>query len=68
MVFIMKGSNMSVLKCKMCGGTIEYVPGKTVGECQYCGTKQTLPKTDNEALYNLFNREFLVYMACAVPK
>ena len=59
---------MSVLKCKMCGGTIEYVLGKTVGECQYCGTKQTLPKTDNEALYNLFNRANNMRLKCEFEK
>lgn len=26
----------------MCGGTIEFKPGSTVGECEHCGTKQTL--------------------------
>ena len=47
---------MAILKCKMCGGTIEYVHGATVGECQHCGTKQTLPNTNDEDVTNLFNR------------
>lgn len=40
---------MSVFKCKMCGGTIEFNPGDTVGVCDSCGTKQTLPKLDDES-------------------
>lgn len=39
---------MAVLKCKMCGGTIEFEKGTTVGECDSCGTKQTLPRIDSE--------------------
>ena len=31
---------MTVFKCKMCGGTIDFQPGDTVGVCEYCGTKQ----------------------------
>ena len=34
--------------CKMCGGELEVNQDATVGQCQYCGTKQTIPKTDNE--------------------
>ena len=47
---------MSVFKCKMCGGTIEYKPGDTVGVCEYCGTKQTLPRLDDERRANLYDR------------
>ena len=47
---------MSVFKCKMCGGTIEFLPGETVGVCDSCGTKQTLPKLDTEKKSNLFDR------------
>ena len=42
--------------CKMCGGELEVNQDATVGQCQYCGTKQTIPKTDNEKIMNLFNR------------
>ena len=44
------------LYCKMCGGELEVNQDATVGQCQYCGTKQTIPKTDNEKIMNLFNR------------
>ena len=47
---------MSVFKCKMCGGSLEINPGETVGTCEYCGTKQTLPKANDEIIMNLFNR------------
>ncbi|MBQ6026746.1 MAG: toll/interleukin-1 receptor domain-containing protein [Lachnospiraceae bacterium] len=59
---------MAILKCKMCGGTIEYVPGTTVGECQHCGTKQTLPKTGDEVVSNLFNRANNMRLKCEFDK
>ena len=30
---------------EICGGTIEFEQGATVGICDSCGTKQTLPST-----------------------
>ena len=47
---------MSVFKCKMCGGTIEFEKGDTVGTCDSCGTKQTLPRLDDDKKTNLFDR------------
>ena len=47
---------MSIFKCKMCGGTIEFVPGTSVGVCDSCGTKQTLPRIDDEKREGLYNR------------
>jgi len=47
---------MSTLKCKMCGGTIEFEQGVTVCTCDYCGTKQTLPRLDDERKANLYDR------------
>ena len=43
-------------KCKMCGGDLRIVAGSTVAECEYCGTKQTLPKLDDEHKANLYDR------------
>ena len=40
----------------MCGGDLEISEGLTVAECEYCGTKQTVPTSQNENLQNLFNR------------
>lgn len=47
---------MSVFKCKMCGGTLEVQNGESVGICEYCGTKQTLPKLDDDRRANLYDR------------
>ncbi len=47
---------MAVFKCKMCGGTIEFETGATVGVCDSCGTKQTLPRLDDARRANLYDR------------
>ncbi len=47
---------MSLFKCKMCGGTIEFEQGATVGICDSCGTKQTLPRLDDDKKANLYDR------------
>ena len=47
---------MSVFKCKMCGGTIEFEQGASVGVCDSCGTKQTLPKLDDDKRANMYDR------------
>ena len=47
---------MSVFKCKMCGGTIEFEPGATIGTCDSCGTVQTLPRLDDDRKANLYDR------------
>ena len=59
---------MAIIKCKMCGGTIEFEPGATVGTCEYCGTKQTLPKTNDDVLANLFNRANNLRLKCEFDK
>ncbi len=59
---------MSVFKCKMCGGTIEFTEGATVGVCDSCGTKQTLPKTDDEVISNLHNRANTLRLKCEFDK
>ncbi len=47
---------MGVFKCKMCGGALEINQGDTVAVCEYCGTKQTLPKLDDEKRVQLYDR------------
>ena len=47
---------MSIFKCKMCGGTLEINNNETVGVCEYCGTKQTLPRLDDDKKTNLYDR------------
>lgn len=51
-----KGGTMAVFKCKMCGGTIGFNSGDTVGVCDYCGSKQTLPRLDDDRRANLYDR------------
>lgn len=46
---------MAIFKCKMCGGALD-VNNETVAVCQYCGTKQTLPKLDDDRKANLYDR------------
>ena len=47
---------MILFKCKMCGGNIEFESGATVGVCDSCGTKQTLPRLDDDRRANLYDR------------
>ena len=44
-----------LLKCKMCGGDMEYTQGASVMECPYCGTNQTLPKVDAGLAASIFH-------------
>ena len=39
---------MAIIKCKMCGGDMELTAETSVAECEYCGSKQTVPKADDE--------------------
>ena len=47
---------MAILKCKMCGGSLESIEGSAVVVCEYCGTKQTIPLLDDEKKIQLFER------------
>ena len=47
---------MAIFKCKMCGGALEVMDGATTGECQYCGTTQTLPKLNDDKKANMYDR------------
>lgn len=47
---------MVVFKCKMCGGDVESIKGKRVAQCEYCGSKMTLPDPNDEKIVNLYNR------------
>lgn len=59
---------MAVFKCKMCGGTLEINNNETVATCEYCGTKQTLPKANDEVIQNLFNRANNLRIKCEFDK
>ncbi len=47
---------MSIIKCKMCGGDLRLIEGSTIAECEYCGSRQTVPSADNEKKLTLFAR------------
>ncbi len=49
---------MSVFQfqCKVCGGNLRIEENKSITECEYCGTVQTVATTTEERLQNLFNR------------
>ena len=59
---------MAVLKCKMCGGSLDISEGMTVCECEYCGTVQTIPQIDDEKKITLFTRANRLRAACEFDK
>ncbi len=59
---------MAIIKCKMCGGDLEIQEGLTVAECEYCGSKQTLPNVDDEKKLNLFQRANRLRFGCEFDK
>ncbi|MBP5261115.1 MAG: TIR domain-containing protein [Clostridiales bacterium] len=59
---------MSTLKCKMCGGTLKYEEGKTVVECEYCGSLNTIPNVGDEKRLQLFDRANRLRSNCDFDK
>ena len=59
---------MAIIKCKMCGGDLNIEAGMTVAECEYCGTRQTVPMADNEKKLTLFARANRLRAACEFDK
>ena len=59
---------MAIIKCKMCGGDLQIIEGSTVCECDYCGTRQTVPSTDNEKKLTLFGRAGRLLRSCEFDK
>lgn len=47
---------MAIIKCKICGGDLVLTEGKTVAECEYCGSIQTLPRVSDERLSSFYER------------
>lgn len=45
-----------IIKCKMCGGDIDFIPGATYGTCEYCGSTSTIPQVEDENKLNRYNR------------
>ncbi len=54
---------MAILKCKMCGGELEITEETSVCECEYCGSKQTIPTVDDEKIMKLYDRANRLRMA-----
>ncbi len=59
---------MAILKCKMCGGNLDIAAGQVIVECEYCGTKQTVPSLDNEKKLTLFSRANRLRFGCEFDK
>lgn len=59
---------MAIIKCKMCGGDLVLVEGQSVAECEFCGSKQTVPVADNEKKLTLFARANRLRAACEFDK
>ena len=59
---------MAIIKCKMCGGDLRIGEGSTVCECEYCGTRQTVPSADNEKKLTLFSRAGRLLRGCEFDK
>ena len=59
---------MAVLKCKMCGGTLEINNEETVATCEYCGTPQTVPNVDDEKKLKLYERANKLRYNCDFDK
>ena len=59
---------MAIIKCKMCGGDLIITEGSSVCECEYCGTRQTVPNVDNEKKMTLFTRASRLLRNCEFDK
>lgn len=55
---------MAIIKCKMCGGDLSLIDGQSVAQCEYCGSRQTVPASDNEKKLNLFASANKLRSAC----
>ena len=47
---------MSIFKCKMCGADLTIKENQKIVTCDFCGSTQTLPSSDDEKKIALFNR------------
>lgn len=52
----------------MCGGDLNIENGISVAECDYCGTKQTVPTANDEGVQTLFNRANTLRTKCEFDK
>lgn len=47
---------MGSCRCKMCGGHIHYDDNLSIATCEFCGTEQTVFRSDDAKRLSLFNR------------
>ncbi len=59
---------MTIIKCKMCGGELKIIPDSSICECEYCGSKQTIPTTDDEKRLKLYERANKLRSGCEFDK
>lgn len=52
---------MALLKCKMCGGTLDYDRRQNLAVCPYCGSKSTVFEQDRK-LFEQFQTAFAVVL------
>ncbi len=57
-----------IIKCKMCGGDIDFIPGATYGTCEYCGSTSTIPQAEDEQKLNRYNRANHFRQQCEFEK
>lgn len=59
---------MAIMKCKMCGGDLNVILWQSVAECEYCGSRQTVPNQDSEKKLTLFARANRLRFHCEFDK
>ena len=59
---------MATLKCKMCGGELELIPDENICECEYCGSRQTVPIVDDDKKRKLYERANKLRFNCDFDK
>ena len=62
------GGRTMIIKCKMCGGDIDFIPGATYGTCEYCGSISTIPQAEDEQKLNRYNRANHFRQQCEFEK
>lgn len=52
----------------MCGGDLDVTEDVHIAKCPYCGATQTLPKTNDGVIANLYNRAHNLRLKCEFDK
>ena len=59
---------MAIFKCKCCGGILDLIEGQSVVKCGYCDVEQTLPKTLDSNIQEIFNNANSLRQRCEFDK